>query len=134
MSRLTRRTKTILLLLAMILITIGYFSTARSASMPAAPRFVVTDLGGTEIELADLISRGPVLLDFWATWCKPCAASLPELEARHFLSGTVSAPLSDRHEIVLFAGQRRGGRACTAGTCYDVLSFKGVELRLTSRL
>lgn len=64
----------------------------------------------------------------------PAKAETPPVDPRHFLSGTLSAPLSDRHEIVLFAGQRRGGRACTAGTCYEVLSFKGVELRLTSRL
>ena len=37
------------------------------------------------------------------------------------------------HTILLFAGQRRGGPACNAGVCYEVLDFEGVELRLTSR-
>lgn len=37
------------------------------------------------------------------------------------------------NNIQLFAGSRRGGPACNAGICYEVLDFKGVELRLTSR-
>ncbi len=37
------------------------------------------------------------------------------------------------NSVQIFAGQRRGGPACNAGVCYEVLDFKGVELRLTSR-
>jgi thiol-disulfide isomerase/thioredoxin len=36
-------------------------------------------LGGGEIDLAAL--RGaPVLINFWATWCEPCAVELPDLQ------------------------------------------------------
>lgn len=42
--------------------------------------------------------------------------------------------LNKKHSLQLFAGERRGGPACNAGVCYEVLDFKGVELRLTSRL
>lgn len=52
---------------------------------------------------------------------------------RRFLSGSLNAQLSERHDATLFVGERRGGRACTAGTCYQVSSFKGMELRMTSR-
>lgn len=85
MSRASRRTKNILLVVALILIAIGMFlsRSARSGESPAAARFAVTDLQGAELKLEDLLARGPVLLDFWATWCKPCAASLPELQAMH---------------------------------------------------
>jgi hypothetical protein len=38
-----------------------------------------------------------------------------------------------RYEALLFAGERRGGTACTSGTCYQVLPFRGVELRLKTR-
>jgi len=37
------------------------------------------------------------------------------------------------HEFRIFMGNRRGGTACTAGTCYELLPFKGLEIRLISR-
>ncbi|MEO6462740.1 MAG: hypothetical protein ABIP29_06655, partial [Candidatus Eisenbacteria bacterium] len=54
--------------------------------------------------------------------------------ARTFLAATLNARLSPRHEATLLLGSRRGGLACTAGTCYEVPAFEGVELRLTSAL
>lgn len=57
----------------------------------------------------------------------------PGVQPRVFLAGVVNAVLAERHQITLFAGERRGGRACTAGTCYEVQPFRGAEVRLTSR-
>lgn len=37
------------------------------------------------------------------------------------------------NSLQLFAGQRRGGPACNAGICYEVLDYEGVELRWTTR-
>jgi len=50
-----------------------------------------------------------------------------------FVSGVVNAKLGAHNEATLFVGKRRGGLACTAGTCYTVQPFKGAEFRLTSR-
>ena len=37
------------------------------------------------------------------------------------------------YEALLFAGERRGGTACTSGTCYEVLAFRGAEMRFLTR-
>lgn len=52
---------------------------------------------------------------------------------RKFLAGVVGFRVADGHDMSLSYGSRRGGRACTAGTCYEVLAFDGLEARLTNR-
>lgn len=43
-----------------------------------APNFKLEDLDGNYIELKNLIGKGPLLISFWATWCKPCVEELSE--------------------------------------------------------
>ena len=64
---------------------------------------------------------------------KPGDVASPGIQPRNFISGVLSAPLSEGSTATLFVGQRREGLACTAGTCYQVAAFEGVEFRLTSR-
>ena len=67
-----------------------------------APDFSTFDLAGKEVRLADY--RGKVLiLDFWATWCAPCIASMPHTQE-------IAAKYADQGVVVLAVctGDKRG--------------------------
>ena len=54
-------------------------------------------------------------------------------KSRHF-AGVFSTYRPDqKNSIMIFAGERRGGPACTSGICYEVLDFRGAEIRWTLR-
>lgn len=63
----------------------------------------------------------------------PALATDARVDPRRFVAGILRATVSEHHEATLFLGQRRGGRACTGGTCYEVRPFRGAELRLVTR-
>ena len=61
-------------------------------------------------------------------------ASTPEVETKqHYIGTSISYKPNHNNTIQLFAGERRGGPACTSGICYEVLDFEGVEIRWTKR-
>lgn len=52
---------------------------------------------------------------------------------RHWIGLESSVWVNSANKLSVFAGQRRGGPACTSGICYEVLDFEGIELRLTTK-
>lgn len=43
-----------------------------------APNFTLKDMDGKTVKLSDFQGK-PVLLNFWASWCPPCNAEMPDL-------------------------------------------------------
>ena len=83
------------LLFALLIALCGCEGGGRSGLGPGEPPpdFTLDTLDGTQISLSGLKGKA-VLLNFWATWCAPCIAEMPELEA---LSNT----MKDRGLVVL---------------------------------
>jgi thiol-disulfide isomerase/thioredoxin len=48
-------------------------------SANAVPDFTILDMDGNEVKLSDFFGK-PIVLNFWASWCPPCKAELPDFE------------------------------------------------------
>ncbi len=54
-----------------------------------ATDFTVLDGAGEGVSLSSKFG-GPVVLNFWATWCGPCQSEMPAFDAMHKSTGTRS--------------------------------------------
>jgi cytochrome c biogenesis protein CcmG/thiol:disulfide interchange protein DsbE len=66
------------LLLAALLVLGG--SSISLGAANRAPEFTLPDVEGKDVVLSELLEDGPVIVDFWATWCKPCIKAFPDLQ------------------------------------------------------
>lgn len=56
--------------------------TAPKTDVQVAPDFTLTNLNGEEVSLSDYRGQN-VYLNFWASWCPPCRAEMPDMEEIH---------------------------------------------------
>src|SRR5512139_1358249 len=106
--------RNLILLLTFCLLLLGLTACSEPATTPAAgpagppvvggqaPDFTLTDMSGRSVSLADL--RGKVVIvNFWATWCPPCRAEMPSMEALH-------RELADEGLVLLAVNIEKDGR------------------------
>ncbi len=85
-QRLVIRTVILLVLAAAVVYTLYANFTKdeihKVAEGKKAPDFVLTDMNGEQHRLSEYEGQG-VLLNFWATWCKPCEREMPYMDKQY---------------------------------------------------
>jgi len=44
------------------------------------PDFSLKEIDGTQFSISDVLGKKIIIIDFWATWCKPCKKLLKKLD------------------------------------------------------
>ena len=66
-------------------------------------------MNGKKIKLNSYLKDGPVLINFWATWCAPCRKEMPQLSKLQLQMGgkdfevlTIATGRNDPNQMALF--------------------------------
>ena len=70
--------KVVFIIFSIVVFSVSLFSQENSSGIRKGPDFTLEDMDGNLVELDKEVGKGPILLSFWATWCKPCIEELNE--------------------------------------------------------
>lgn len=107
----------------MLIVLALLWSHSASAQSPTqVPALVLKDVDGRNFSLSDYKGK-VVLLNFWATWCPPCRAEMPELVRWQRIYGKrglqvvgVTYPPTDLREVRRFMRRIRVNYPIVLGT------------------
>jgi cytochrome c biogenesis protein CcmG/thiol:disulfide interchange protein DsbE len=66
--------------LALLIIFPLLLGLAEQGTVADAPSFTLEDVDGNIVDLDSLLAKGPVMMSFWALWCKMCIKELDALK------------------------------------------------------
>ena len=99
--------------LLLIVLTLASAVFAQSETAEKAPSIALKDLKGKTVRLEEFKGK-VVLLNFWATWCVPCRAEIPDLvkwQKEHQAEGLqiigITYPPTSKVKVRNFARQNK---------------------------
>ena len=63
---------------------------AQESGLPlgsSAPSAMLQTLDGRSVNLAQIVGKGPAVVEFWATWCENCEHLLPAVQKAYTMYG-----------------------------------------------
>lgn len=70
--------KKLTIVFMLLIFSVPAISQSNSEGIRKGPNFKTENIDGESFELKSVVGDGPILLSFWATWCKPCLDELSE--------------------------------------------------------